>query len=131
MALSEQLKVKIRHHLGYLGIASAQTFVLGIPAGVQTSFIIENAMNLVLPQSEPEIERHVAILNRIEELDVEGLEDVEVAEIGGITIDENFYKKRWKQYERWRRSLANLLGVFPNPFDQRLQGGGINVRVSH
>jgi hypothetical protein len=129
--LTPEEKTKVRHHLGYLGVASAFTFVLGIPAAVQTQFTVEGAFNLILPESLPEVRRHLRILDRIEELDVEGLEDVEVEEIGDIKIDAKFYEKRWAQYERWRRSLANLFGIAPNPFDQRLAGHGLSVRVNH
>lgn len=131
MSLTAEEKVKIRHHLGYLNVAYAYTFVLGIPAAVQTQFTVEGAMNKLLADAEPEMRRQLAILDRIEELDLEGLEDVEVSQIGEITIDPKFYEKRWKQYERWRRSLANLFGIAPNPFDQRLVALGISVPVNH
>lgn len=129
MALTPEEKVKVRHHLGYLNVAYAYTFVYGVPAAVQTQFTVEGAMDRVLADAEPEVRRQLRILDRIEELDVEGLEDVEVEEIGDIKIDAKFYEKRWKQYERWRRSLANLFGIAPNPFDQRLAALGINVPV--
>lgn len=129
MSLTHEEKVKVRHHLGYLNVAFAYTFVFGIPAAVQTQFTVEGAMDRLLAEAEPEARRQLRILDRIEELDVEGLEDVEVEEIGGIKIDPDFYNKRWAQYERWRRSLANLFGIAPNPFDQRLAARGINVSV--
>jgi len=110
-------------------VAYAYTFVFGIPAAVQTQFSVEGAMDRLLADAEPEMRRQIRILDRIEELDVEGLEDVEVEQIGEITIDAKFYEKRWKQYERWRRSLANLFGIAPNPFDQRLASMGISVPV--
>ena len=131
MALTAEEKVKVRHHLGYLNVAQAYTFVLGVPAAVQTQFTVEGAMNVILADAEEEVRRQLRILDRIEELDIEGLEDVEVAQIGEITIDAKFYEKRWKQYERWRRSLANLFGIAPNPFDQRLAALGISVPVQH
>jgi hypothetical protein len=129
MSLSPVERVKVRHHLGYLNVAFAYTFVFGIPAAVQTQFSVEGAMDRILADAEPEVRRQLAILDRIEELDVDGLEDVEVEQIGEITIDAKFYEKRWKQYDRWRRSLANLFGIAPNPFDQRLAAMGISVPV--
>ena len=129
--LTPEEKVKVRHHLGYLNVASVYTFVLGIPAAVQTQFTVEGAFNLILQDALPEMRRILRILDRIEELDVESLEDLEVEQIGDITIDTRFMAKRWEQYERWRRALANLFGIAPNPFDQRLAGHGINGAVVH
>lgn len=127
--LTDDEKVSIRHHLGYLNVQFAYTFVLGIPSAVQTQFTIEGAMDRILPQAAGQVRRHLRILDKIEELDLEGVEDVEVEEIGEIKLDPKQFEKRWKQYERWRRSLANLFGVAPNPFDQRLAMLGINAPV--
>ena len=129
MSLTAEEKVKVRHHLGYLNVANAFTFVFGIPAAVQTQFTVEGAMDRILADAEPEVRRQLRILDKIEELDVENLEDVEASEVGEIKLDPKFYEKRWKQYERWRRSLANLFGIAPNPFDQRLASYGISVPV--
>jgi hypothetical protein len=129
--LTPEVRVKIRHHLGYLNVQFAYTFVLGIPAAVQTQFTIEGAFDRILADAEPEVHRQLRILDHIEELDVETLGDIEVSEIGEITIDPKVYEKRWGQYERWRRSLANLFGIAPNPFDQRLAVMGVNVSVQH
>jgi hypothetical protein len=127
MPLTEQEKVKIRHHLGFLNVAEVETFVLGTPAGVETQFIIEGAMNRVLDAALPEIRRQIQILNTIEEQQIADLELLAVNKIGEITVRSDEQEALIAQYDRWRQSLSNLLGVYPNPFDKR--GGGINVPV--
>lgn len=135
MAFDAQEKVKIRHHLGYLNVTNAATFALGIPQAVETQFIIENAMNLVLPEAEGEARRHINILNGIEELMICGHENLAINAIGEIKIREDEQEALDKRYHHWRNALANVLGVYPNPFDKRFYSatgaGGINVRVKH
>ena len=129
MPLSEQEKVKIRHHLGYLNVAEAQTFVFGTPAAVETQFLIEGAMNRVLDAALTEVRRHVAILDQIEEQMIADHELLAVSKVGEIDVRADEQEALDKRYERWRQSLANLLGVYPNPFDKRY-GHGINVPVT-
>ena len=52
MAFNDQEKVRIRHHTGYSNVSAAQSFSLGVPAAVETAFLIEGAMNRVLPAAE-------------------------------------------------------------------------------
>jgi len=129
MPLTEQEKIKCRHHLGFLNVAEASTFVLGTPAAVETQFVIEGAMNRVLEAALPELRRQLQILDSIEEQMVADHELLAVEKIGEITLRKDEQEALVRVYDRWRESLANLLGVYPNPWDKR--GGGINVPVVH
>lgn len=130
MPFTEQERVKIRHHLGFLNVAEAATFVLGTPAAVETQFIIEGAMNRILDAALPEARRHIQILDQIEDQMVADHELLAVTKVGEIDIRKDEQEALENRYDRWRQSLANLLGVYPNPFDKR-RGPGINVPVSH
>ena len=129
MALTEQERVKIRHHLGYLNVAEAQTFVFGTPAAVETQFLVEGAMNRVLDSALPEVRRHVAILDQIEDQMIADHELLAVSKVGEIDVRPDEQEALDLRYERWRQSLANLLGIYPNPFDKRFAGRGPNVPV--
>ena len=128
MPLIEAEKVKIRHHMGFLNVAEAYTFVLGTPAGVETQFLIEGAMIRVLESAMSEIRRHIQILDSIEEQKINDLELLAVNKVGEIDVRSDEQAALDKQYERWQGSLANLLGCIPNPFDKR-NTGGINCPV--
>ena len=134
MAITEEEKVSARHHLGYLQVASQSTFSLGVPAGVQTQFTIEGAFNRILPQAEPMFRRHLSILDALEDQILENAPNVAVTSIDTIKIDPKAFRQTTEQYRFWGKSLANLMGITPNPFDQRWGawsgGGGINVSVS-
>lgn len=132
MPLTEDEKVKVRHHTGYLNVAEASTFVLGTPASVETQFIIEGAMNRVLEVALPELRRHLQILDGIEEQMVEDHELLAVESLGEITVNTKEQTKLTQRYDYWVNSLCNIMGVVRNPFDKRLGSGGagINARVS-
>lgn len=137
-ALSLQEKVKVRHHLGYLNVEESQTFALGTPASVETQFMIEGAMNRVLPEAVPEVRRLLQVLDSIEEQQIMNLELIQVKKLGEIEINSTGEDREQKQlvqvYDRWVESLANLIGSYRNPFDKRLGklgSGGINVAVQH
>lgn|SRR5208282_699297 len=137
MAISEQDKVRARHHLGYLNVGSASTFVLGIPAGVQTQFTIEGAFSKVLPQAEPLFRKHLERLDKIEEQIEEDTENVAVDSVDEIKLRPDELRQLILRYQYWQGALCNLMGITPNPFDQRLWlgsgynggGGGVNVSV--
>lgn len=132
-ALTETLKVKIRHHFAYVNVSAVQTFVLGSPAALETQFMIEGAMNKVLPQAVPELERLVAILDTIEQQMLDDLELLAVMKVGEIDINQQEQKGLVERYSYWLGALENLLGVPRNPFDKRpgMSASGLNVRVSH
>lgn len=130
MPLTEEEKVKVRHHLGYLNVAASSTFTLGAPAAVETTFIIEGAMNKVLDVALLEVRRQLQILDRIESQMVDDLELLAVQQVDEIAIQPEEMKKLRREYKHWQQSLANLFGVYPNPFDKRF-GNNINARVNH
>lgn len=129
MSFTEQEKVRIRHHLGYLNVGLVETFSLGVPSGVETSFLIEGAMNRVLPEAEQEARRHVGILDTIESYMVGDVELLAVLKIGEIEINPNEQVKLKSVYAHWQGALGNLLGIPRNPYDQRFMNAGINIGV--
>lgn len=135
--IGEADKDRARHHLGYLGVQEAATFQLGVPAAVQTQFMIERAWEKVLPSAEP---RFVSTLDELDKIECQisgNTENVAVESIGEITMRKDEFKQLIIRYKFWRGSLANLLGIIPNPYDQREWlgmgwnggGNGVNVRV--
>lgn len=132
MAFTPQEKVRIRHHLGYLNVTNAATFALGVPQAVETQFIIENAMNLVLPEAEVEVRRLVGVLDQLEEQMVCDHELLAVEAIGEVKVRADEQQQLTKRYVYWQHALANVLGCNPNPFDRRFtQSGGVNAPVNH
>lgn len=132
MAFTDDEKVRIRHHLGYLNVAASQTFVLGTPAAVQTQFQIEGAMNKVLPEAEGKARQILQFLETIEQQMISDLELLAVDQVDEITIRKTEQPELKREYQFHRQGLANLLGIYPNPYDKRFmnQGSIMNIRVS-
>ncbi len=132
MPLTEQEMVSVRHHAGYLNVAEAQTFVLGVPAAVETQFIIEGAMRRVKEAALPLLRQHLGILDKIQEQKVCDLELLAVNRLDSIEINQAEQRGLDGQYDFWVNSMCNILGIARNPFDARKFNapGGINVRVS-
>jgi hypothetical protein len=129
VALTEAERVKIRHHLGYLNVAEAYTFVLGAPAGVETQFIVEGAMRRVLESALPEVRRILSILDQLEEQMVADHELLAVQALGEITVNPREQAQLTGRYDYWVGALANVMGVERNPFDKRNPFAGLNVAV--
>lgn len=129
--LAEQDKVRARHHLGYLNVEASQTFSLGIPAAVQTQFVIEGALNRILPQALP---KFLEFLDRLDCIECELFGQIDLASITSISeivVRPDRRKELSGYYQVARQGLANLLGVPPNPYDMRdwVNGDCINVPV--
>lgn len=133
MALTEYEKVRIRHHLGYLGVTDAYTFVLGTPAAVETQFLIEGAMDRVMEEALPLARELLARCDLTESQMIDDQELIAVDEIGEIKLRKTQQKELRKVYREHIRALSNLLGVPQNPFDKRGFGvggaGGTNIPV--
>jgi len=134
--ITEDEKVRARIHLGYPNFASQATFSLGIPAALQTAFITEGAFTKILPQAEGRFRIILARMDAIECQIEANTENVEATKIGEIELRENAFEQLLKRYRYWQGTLANMLGVLPNPFDFREGlgagyngGGGINIPV--
>jgi hypothetical protein len=130
--ISERNKARARGHLGYLQVQESATFQLGIPAATQTQFTIELAFTKVLASAEAELNTLLDRLDQIECQIVENTENVELSELGDLKFRTDAFKQVMIRYTYWQGKLANLLGIVPNPFDQRpffTAGGGLNVPV--
>lgn len=117
--ISEEQRVRARHHLGYGGVQQASTFYLGVPAGVQTAFMIEGAWARILPSHEGRFEKLLQKLDKIEEQWEDDQEDYAAEKVGDITVNLNEFDMLLRQYKHWQGAIANMLQVPPNPFDQR------------
>ena len=135
VTVPDESKVRARHHLGYLNVNAASTYSLGVPAMVQTQFMIEGALNAILPEAYEKFRQMLCDLDSTERAFICGLEYIDVSAIDGLTFNEG--EKRtmsvFQVYKYVRSGLANLLGIAPNPYDQRelVMGRSINARVGH
>ena len=133
--LTPEVRVSIKHHLGYPNANAIATFVLGVPAMMESLFMLEGAMNAVAPAAEERVHEQLRRLEKIENQLEENADALLVAKADEVELRENEMDLLMKRYVYWQGGLCNLLGVpGPNPFDARFSGAGgqgVNIAVSH
>lgn len=129
--LTPEERVRIRHHLGYMNVSSVATFVLGSPAAVETAFMIEGAMDRVLPQAIPLVRELLIKLDATEAQSFDNQENHAVDSLGDITINKEEFEQLAGRYRYWQGRLANVLGIVVNPYSKVASdaGGGVGTPV--
>lgn len=132
--ISEVDKNRCRRHLGYGKVQQSATFQLGVPAGVQTAFMVEGTWARILPSAEKDFRETLDRLDATAAQIFDSQGDLEVSKVGNIELNDKMFERLVQRYQFWQGELANMLQIPPNPFDQRFAGygrggGGINVPV--
>jgi hypothetical protein len=134
MALTDEERVGIKHHLGYPNPNAIETFVLGVPALMESLFVVEGAMNAVSPQSEERVRKTLRRLEKLDEQIEENADALLLTKADEVEFRDDEFEKIHQRYVYWQGQLCNLLGLpGPNPYDARWTGaaGGINIGVQH
>ena len=110
-------KERIRYHTGYLNISQATAISLGFPSATQLQFIIESAMNSVLPDGERGVRRAIAELDCIEDQRSRFRNSLELVATGDTKIrGREAFEVLDDEYRKWCRKLLDTLGSPVNPF---------------
>lgn len=131
MALSQLEKSRVRAHLGYPQTSVGAAIALGLPTTNQFGFMLEQAMNLILPASEQHVRRMIVELDCIEDQLSDARTKLAVAAVDGIRFrGPEQIASLEDQYSGWARKLADAFGVPINVFSknhQRLDGRTIVI----
>lgn len=111
MALTSEEKQRVRYHLGYPSVQSAAGLSFGIARPIQTLFLVESAMNLLLPEAENEVRRIVGVMDGVECRLVEAQDRLAAKQIDQLTLRDNEPGQLELEYQRWGFRLADTLGV--------------------
>lgn len=114
-------KERIRYHMGYLQVAPAASITYGIPAPIQTLFLVEAAMDRVIPSAEDRVRKIVTVLDEIECRMTGALDYLAVEQVDSITIRKDQIDKLEDEYCRWAARLADTLGAPLYPGAARFQ----------
>lgn len=135
--LTDEEKERCRYHLGYIETSGAASLQFGLPKPVQTAFILEQSFGLL--NNEFAVDRVRRVLFTLDGIE-EKLRDatcVLVAEkLGDITLrgadDGKTYPDLLeREYIRWAKRLADILGVPLYAYSDRFKskGGTRNLNV--
>lgn len=140
MALTPQEREKVRYHLGYPSTAQMASIQLGIPRPIQSLFLVEQAMNLLIADAEIRVRQMLAKMDLIESKLLEQVTDDHLA---AIRLEDLYLRARSaggggntegelleEEYQRWGWRLADELGVPVYPYSKRyrVNGGSVPVR---
>lgn len=130
MAFSDDEKVRIRYHLGFINVNYLYTFHVGVASSVPNQSILEGMMERVLPEAEYLVRKVLSRCETTEDQMFENQDALVVDAIEGLQIRSDGQTQFRNVYLYWRSALANLLAVAPNPYDQRFETL-MNVPVRH
>jgi len=125
MALTQPEKARIRYHLGFPNIGTATVLALGFPAGGHPAFLLESAMNQILPESEPLVRNAVLQCDCIEQQLAEARQRLKVNTAGNVILrGREELEDLEDQYDYWTDALVDIFGVNKNPFSKKHQRVG-------
>jgi hypothetical protein len=104
-------KERVRYHMGYLEVSPAAAITFGIPAPIQTLFLLESAMDRIMPVAEDRVRKLITILDSIECKEEGGLDYLVVSRVSDIELRPDHIEKLEEQYAKWASKLADTLGA--------------------
>jgi len=111
VAFTDQEKQRIRYFLGYPSVQSAAALSFGMVKPLQTLFLVESAMNLILPVAEDKVRSILNILDGVECRLVDAQERLAARSIDNLTMRADETNALEEEYRRWANRLADVLGV--------------------
>jgi len=111
MALDAAEKERVRYHLGYLECQPAASIQYGIARPIETLFLVETAMDNILPVAEDRVRRLIQILDETECRIYGSQERLAAARMGDLETRVGEPDLLEKEYGRWAMRLADVLGV--------------------
>ena len=140
--LTEEEKARVRHHTGYPEVQPAASIQFGVPRPVQTAFLLESAMGLLLITAVPRVREILQILDDLEQkiidaqcyLVADKLGEISLAGAGGDSQNRLATDRLEGEYVRWAQRLVDIFGVPLYPGSARFSNGGRkfgNIRVGN
>lgn len=128
--LSDADKERCRYHLGYMEVSFAASLQYGLPRPIQTMFMVEQALGLL--NNDGAVARAIGILNILDatEMRIANSQCVLVAEkLGDLSLRSAAPNLTYpdlleKEYGRWAKRLADILGVPLYPYSTRFRPTG-------
>lgn len=119
MAFTPEERARIRRHLGYPNTSPAAAMSFGVPIPIETLFLVESAMDKLMPGAEGDARRFVGELEQIECQMSAARQYLAVTAMDGTQIRQDHIDALEKEYSRWQGRLADLLGVPVYAFSTR------------
>lgn len=133
MAFTEDEKARVKHFLFYPDwVNLAASIQLGIPAGSQPLFIVEQAFQRLTQGGEASVRIDLCNCEEIEAQMSQSRRRFTATQLGELHTNRDEPRQLRGEMVYWRQKLADDLGVANNPYSQSSyegDAGGINSRV--
>lgn len=134
--LDARERERVHYHMGYLSVAPPAAIAFGLPTkAVQTLFIVDLAINDLLPEAEPRVRRLLDVLDKIECRMIDGQDYLVAEQLDDIKIRRDHIDALEDEYSRWASRLADEIGAPLYPGSTKFArlfariGGGGNIPV--
>lgn len=128
--LTDEEKARVRHHTGYPEVQAAASIQYGLPKPAQMAFMIELAMENLMPIAVPRVRSILQILDDLEQQLVDAqaylvADQLEELKLAGSGDGQNrlITDRLENEYRRWAGRLADVFGVPLYPFSARFANG--------
>jgi len=131
MALTAAERTRCRYHLGYLNASFAGSASWGLPRPIQTIFILEDAMGLVIEDAIGIVRDLIARLDETENQIFDAQIRLAAERLGSLTLRADEIERLQSAYVMWANRLADTLGVplyaYSSKFKSIGMGGAGNI----
>ncbi len=111
MALTDEEKQRVRYFLGYPSVQPAVGISFGVPKLIQTQFLLELAMEKILPIAENKIRQIIGVMDGIECRLIDAQDRLAAKSLDNLTMRADETDALEAEYYRWGGRLADTLGV--------------------
>lgn len=119
MAFSPTEKARIRYHMGYANTSLAASLSAGVPIPLQTMFLLESALGLVIAEGEEIVRTLVARLDQTDEAIFQCQIRMQAESVDGIHLRRDEADALEREYLRQAARLSDTLHVPLYPFAAR------------
>ncbi len=136
--LTDDEKMRVRYFLGYPLTETVYSLQSGSPVPLQTYFLLESAMNHVMPGAIPRIRQIIAVLENVETQMIEAQTNLAAEQVGELRLRSADNGKTHtdlleREYRRWALRLSECFGTPVYWNATRFSGGSasLNVKVTN
>lgn len=111
MALTDQEKERARYHLGYPEVQALTSLTFGVARPLQTLFLVEQALNYLLPVAEDRVRQILGVMDGVECRLIAAQDRLAAKRIDNLELRDDEPSQLEAEYRRWGYRLADTLGV--------------------
>lgn len=129
-ALSDSDRARVRRHLGYPNVSMVPTRALGVPALSQPLYLVESAMDRLLPEAADYVRQVIDVMEGIQAQIVDANRRLKAQQLGELklrrTNDEPTEQELlWGRYGEWATVLSDELAAPINPYSAKFRQLGL------